>query len=610
MSKKRGNILIVRSHYRKAYPIIHSLKKANFTVVCGIDNNTKLFKTEGFSRHMDKFTYINNPNISEDSYIKSIIRVVKNQHIDLIVPVGFIDFQLISKHKREIKKHCIVPVEDYEIFSRVADKWQLQNICRKLNVKYPRSLLIERDMEEGQIRAFVDEVGLPAVVKGIGDGSLPVFYSDLDDILKKVLHKKNQGLLLQEFVNGAGVGYFVFSDKGDILTEFMHKRIFEASPLGGASIKACSNYDRDLLDLGRKFVKNISWTGVMMLECKKESETGELYLIEANPKFWGSLELSYKAGVDFPRYMAEYYLEGKKPNKTFYRNICFSWFATTSFSYGKYGLPTLFEAVIRTVQRDLLLTDLHILDPINFMQKVAIIVGLTILRHDKKRTLPKIHQSKRFGRTYFKDINCIISDFDGTITKLPVDWHGATREAQNIGLVRKWERINQAYYRLWLNNKKEFMELSELIKKHEMVAAKKIKNNVELTKKIEEIKENNIKFIIVSKQSEESLILGLRKIGILNYVDEIIGRESEVLRRDQIMIGINRTFNSKNDISKLIMVGDQLSDIKASLQSGICPWMIAQSNIKKIQALELDVSYADNINIFFDALIKHSHTNI
>lgn len=600
---KRGNILIVRANYKKAYPIICSLKRANFKIICGIDDNTKLFNTEGFSKYIDNYVYIDRPRISEANYIKSIIRAVKSQGIDLIMPVGFIDFKLISKYKEEIEKYCIVPTENYNKLSMIADKWQLQDICKNLNVKYPKSFLVDEDTKKSRIRDFVERTGLPIVVKGVGDASVPTYYSDLDSLLKRFEENKKR-FLLQEFITGIGVGYFVFSDKGKILAEFMHRRVFEASPLGGASIKARSNYDRELLDQGRRFVKGISWTGVMMFECKKDTETGQLYLIEVNPKFWGSLELSYKAGVDFPRYVAEYYLEGVRPKTSSYQDISFSWFITAFSSYTKFGLPTTIEAVRRTIPRNPMFTDLHMNDPINFTQKIATIAASTIRKMEKKPYLPKIYISKAFRKLRLVDINCIVSDFDGTIVKLPLDWNEVVTEANKIGLLNRKESINEGYYRLWSNKKEEFIALSNLVKRHEISAASQLRNNVELSANMKKIKDHHIKFIVVSKQSEESLILGLKKIGILNYIDEIVGRESEILRLKQVQMGVNKLFNLKKVRLKGIMIGDQLTDIKSSLQIGMVPYMITSNNIKKLQAIELGINYAEKINYIFDELIN------
>src|SRR5205814_8588436 len=37
-----------------------------------------------------------------------------------------------------------------------------------------------------------------------------------------------------------------------------------------------------------------------MIECKREAETGRQVVMEANGRFWGSLQLAIDAGVDFP----------------------------------------------------------------------------------------------------------------------------------------------------------------------------------------------------------------------------------------------------------------------------------------------------------------------
>ena len=38
-----------------------------------------------------------------------------------------------------------------------------------------------------------------------------------------------------------------------------------------------------------------------MVEYKRDSATGQPYLMEVNGRFWGSLQLAIDSGVDFPR---------------------------------------------------------------------------------------------------------------------------------------------------------------------------------------------------------------------------------------------------------------------------------------------------------------------
>jgi hypothetical protein len=47
-------------------------------------------------------------------------------------------------------------------------------------------------------------------------------------------------------------------------------------------------------------VKKLAWTGPVMVEWKIDSRDGTLRLMEINGRFWGSLPLAVRAGVDFP----------------------------------------------------------------------------------------------------------------------------------------------------------------------------------------------------------------------------------------------------------------------------------------------------------------------
>ena len=40
-----------------------------------------------------------------------------------------------------------------------------------------------------------------------------------------------------------------------------------------------------------------------MIEFKQDQRSGSAYLMEVNPRFWGSLQLAIDAGVDFPWYL-------------------------------------------------------------------------------------------------------------------------------------------------------------------------------------------------------------------------------------------------------------------------------------------------------------------
>ena len=107
--------------------------------------------------------------------------------------------------------------------------------------------------------------------------------------------------MVQEQIVGPGVGVFILAQDGEILTTFCHQRILDKPPSGGVSVlsKSISRNDAPVEEAS-KLIKALGWSGVAMVEFKYSSATNVPYLMEINPRFWGSLQLSISCGADFP----------------------------------------------------------------------------------------------------------------------------------------------------------------------------------------------------------------------------------------------------------------------------------------------------------------------
>jgi len=74
---------------------------------------------------------------------------------------------------------------------------------------------------------------------------------------------------------------------------------------GGPSTDRISIEMPELVDMSERLLKFLKWQGVAMVEWKIDPDTNIPYLLEINPRFWGSLELAIRSGVDFPRILAD-----------------------------------------------------------------------------------------------------------------------------------------------------------------------------------------------------------------------------------------------------------------------------------------------------------------
>jgi len=86
------------------------------------------------------------------------------------------------------------------------------------------------------------------------------------------------------------------------MAQFAHQRLSEKPPSGGVSVYCESvSMDEALRDRSLALLDRFGWSGVAMVEYKRDSSTGQAYLMEVNGRFWGSLQLAIDSGVDFPR---------------------------------------------------------------------------------------------------------------------------------------------------------------------------------------------------------------------------------------------------------------------------------------------------------------------
>ena len=81
---------------------------------------------------------------------------------------------------------------------------------------------------------------------------------------------------------------------------------------GTMSLRYSWWHDRIVADALRR-LEALDWIGCAMVEYVWDAATDDFSVIEVNPRFWQYLHLDLHAGVDFPRLLARWFLEGVEP---------------------------------------------------------------------------------------------------------------------------------------------------------------------------------------------------------------------------------------------------------------------------------------------------------
>lgn len=287
---------------RVSYVILRSLTEKGIKVYVGDDSRIAMSK---YSRYCKgRFTY---PPYYVDTkgFIKKIVDIINRQKADVFLPV-YEEVFATAKYRDIFPTWVQIPITTYENLVSVHDRVRLAKIARDSNVPIPMTLEVNniRDLSE-----LTKEIKFPVVIKlRKSSGAKGVFYAateeELEFIFRNIVRKfelpPQDYPVIQEFVKGAGYGVSMLFNNGKLRAKFTHKRLREKLVTGGTSTVRISIRNSMLEDYAEKILTHINWHGVAMVEFKYNEETGEAWLLEINPRFWGSLSLAVCSGVDFP----------------------------------------------------------------------------------------------------------------------------------------------------------------------------------------------------------------------------------------------------------------------------------------------------------------------
>jgi protein-tyrosine-phosphatase/predicted ATP-grasp superfamily ATP-dependent carboligase len=201
-----------------------------------------------------------------------------------------------------LRRKAVIPGDkELEIALDKDKTWQL---AHQLGIPTPSGILFFTLSEIGEAQQF-PVVLKPTRSKVIIDGTLRTLAVA---VIKNEAERQEQlrrwlpvtPVQQQEYVSGRGIGVEFLFNRGKKIWHFAHERVHEYPLTGGAS-----SYRRSIdpplamLRDAEKLLTALNWHGVAMVEFKMDA-AGRYWLMEINPRLWGSLALSIDAGVDFP----------------------------------------------------------------------------------------------------------------------------------------------------------------------------------------------------------------------------------------------------------------------------------------------------------------------
>lgn len=303
MKNYSHSAIVTDGLWRKSLSAVRSLGKAGFHVSVMGDS---VFTTGFWSKFTrKKILSASAANDAEKfgSKLLILLKTYSNKSRPVIFPMEDATLMWIARNIDEIAPYGHVLIPPLESLNIAQDKGATAHIAKELDIPCPQT------WEPQNLNDFTEIIkelkqGEFVVKPKSGTGSSGVIYGEFLSPEGWRNHWRKFGqLLVQERIpqEGHGLGVALLMDReGECTAHFVHERLQQYPVSGGPSTDRQSIYYPQLVDWSIKLLKKLSWRGIAMVEWKDDVRDGTPKLMEINPRFWGSLELAVRAGVDFP----------------------------------------------------------------------------------------------------------------------------------------------------------------------------------------------------------------------------------------------------------------------------------------------------------------------
>jgi D-aspartate ligase len=304
MNKKRITILIPdECENALSYYTARSLKaaKAEFEIYILTSSIRKLNDSSWLNFYKNSW-YIDDVLFSEKSfgsidYLEDCLKIIKDNNIDFIFAASELGFKFVSQFRNELVRLCnLIALPSETALHTTFNKFEFGVFLDKHNLPAPKTVLL-KDFK-------AEEFDFPVLLKPIyGNGGKNIKKINSLSELNLNSEIESKSYIIQEYINGYDIDCNVLCQKGKTVTTTIQIPLGTPRNFSPKVDKLQFVHDPIVLDLAQRMMDKFEWSGVAHLDLRYSAQTGKLYVIEINPRFWQSLLGSLVVGVNFPYYL-------------------------------------------------------------------------------------------------------------------------------------------------------------------------------------------------------------------------------------------------------------------------------------------------------------------
>lgn len=239
----------------------------------------------------DKYYLV--PPITAPGYIDRILEICREENIAGVLSLIDPELSLLAANEERFREIGVTVIgSSYALCEMSLDKYAMYTWLCAHGYRCARSWT---DREAFYRAADAGEIAYPVFVKPVrGSASISISKA-FDRETVELLFTHEDGLMVQEFLDGQEIGADVYIDliSGEVVSIFTKKKL---KMRAGETDKAVSFKDEKLFSLIERFVKEAGFRGQIDIDLFQIG--GDYFISEVNPRFGGGYPHAYACGCD------------------------------------------------------------------------------------------------------------------------------------------------------------------------------------------------------------------------------------------------------------------------------------------------------------------------
>ena len=248
---------------------------------------------------------VNAPESDFNRTVDDVEALIARFQPEAIIPCEDAALLVLAK-LNGLERDCLAPPAEACQFA--LDKWAQIDAARASGFAVMPTQLVESeaDIARFPIRPAILKPRNALDIRGAGVSKGRSFVIEDDNLPREARTALTQRVyLIQEYKVGVGEGVFGIARSGKVYAGFGHRRLRMVNPAGSGS-SACASREPGAgeLQAAETLVRRVAWQGPFMVELLRDF-SGRTWFMEFNGRFWGSLALARRCGLDMPRLACE-----------------------------------------------------------------------------------------------------------------------------------------------------------------------------------------------------------------------------------------------------------------------------------------------------------------